>query len=79
MNQRAFVIMPFGTKTIELAAGKAAAAGPTAKAAQLDCNLLYAELIEPALRAAGVEPHRADETEAAGDIRTDMFFAARRS
>lgn len=40
---------------------------------EIDFNRVYAELIKPALEAAGMDVFRADEEERAGDIRTDMF------
>lgn len=56
----AFVAMPFGSKP-----------GPDGK--PIDFNRVYAELIRPALEAAGLEVFRADEEMRAGDIRGDMF------
>ncbi|MDQ7747394.1 TRAFs-binding domain-containing protein [Hydrogenophaga pseudoflava] len=52
--------MPFGTK-------------PGADGKDIDFNRVYAELLKPALEAAGCEVFRADEEQRAGDIRTDMF------
>lgn len=52
--------MPFGTK-------------PGADGQDIDFNRVYAELLKPALEAAGCEVFRADEEQRAGDIRTDMF------
>ena len=40
---------------------------------QIDFNLVYGDLIKPALEGAGFEVFRADEEMRAGDIRTDMF------
>lgn len=60
MKPHAFVAMPFGTKL-----------GPDGQ--PIDFNRVYAEYIEPALKAAGLEVFRADEEQRAGDIRTDMF------
>jgi tetratricopeptide (TPR) repeat protein len=56
----AFVVMPFGTKT-------------AADGSSIDFNRVYAELIQPALKQAGLDPFRADQEMRAGDIRTDMF------
>lgn len=56
----AVVVMPFGTK-------------PAADGSSIDFNRVYAELIQPALKRAGLEPFRADQEVCAGDIRTDMF------
>jgi len=39
----------------------------------IDFNRVYSDLIKPALVAEGYEVFRADEEEAAGNIRTDMF------
>ncbi|MFA5923754.1 MAG: hypothetical protein WC856_21075 [Methylococcaceae bacterium] len=60
MKLHAFVAMPFGIKT-----------GPDGK--PIDFNGVYEEYIKPALEAAGLEVFRADEEQAAGDIKTDMF------
>ena len=63
MQPRAFVVMPFGQKP----------AGPTS-GLLIDFNRVYTELLEPALKLAGFEAVRADTEQAAGDIRTSMFF-----
>nr|HNH51424.1 TRAFs-binding domain-containing protein [Nitrosomonas sp.] len=60
MQPHAFVAMPFGTKK-------------DSQGNLIDFNRVYRELIQPALRAAGLQPFRADEEHRAGDIRTDMF------
>lgn len=60
MKPHAFVAMPFGKKK-------------DSEGAEIDFNRIYAELIQPALQAAGLEVFRADQEERAGDIRTDMF------
>jgi tetratricopeptide (TPR) repeat protein len=60
MKPHAFIAMPFGTK-------------PGHDARPIDFDRVYAELIRPALEAAGWEVFRADEERRAGDIRTDMF------
>jgi len=52
--------MPFGTK-------------PGPDGLPVDFNRVYAELIKPALEAAGLFAFRADEETRAGDIRVDMF------
>jgi len=69
---RVFVIMPFGTKTVQ----RKPAAGATqpAESIGVDFNLVYDELLKPALLQADCEPFRADKEPGAGDIRTDMFF-----
>jgi tetratricopeptide (TPR) repeat protein len=56
----AFVAMPFGQKD-----------GPDGQ--PIDFNRIYAEYIQPGLQAAGLAVFRADEEQAAGDIRSDMF------
>src|SRR5262245_23625762 len=60
MKPHAFVAMPFGTK-------------PDHEGKPVDFDRVYAELIRPALEAAGCEVLRADQEQRAGDIRTDMF------
>jgi tetratricopeptide (TPR) repeat protein len=60
MKPHAFVAMPFGVKK-------------DSQGNEIDFNRVYAELIKPAVEAAGLEVFRADEEERAGDIRTDMF------
>ncbi len=60
MKPHAFVAMPFGVK-------------PDADGNPVDFNRVYAELIRPAVEAAGLEVFRADEEQRAGNIRTDMF------
>ncbi len=60
MKLHAFVAMPFGKKT-----------GPDGTV--IDFNAVYEKLLKPAIEAAGLEVFRADEEQAAGDIKTDMF------
>lgn len=60
MKPHAFVAMPFGTKK-------------DSQGSDINFNRVYAELIKPALEAAGLDAFRADEERQAGDIRTDMF------
>ncbi len=60
MKPHAFIAMPFGTK-------------PDADGRPIDFNRVYAELLKPALEAAGYEVFRADDEQRAGDIRADMF------
>src|SRR3989304_9026220 len=60
MKLHAFVAMPFGGKK-------------DSQGNEINFNRVYAELIKPALEAAGLEVFRADEEQQAGDIRTDMF------
>ena len=60
MTPHAFIAMPFGVK-------------PGADGQLIDFNRVYAELLKPALEAAGCEVFRAGDEQRAGDIRTDMF------
>jgi tetratricopeptide (TPR) repeat protein len=60
MKPHAFVAMPFGSK-------------PDAQGNVIDFNRVYAEYVEPALVAAGLDVLRADAEVRPGDIRTDMF------
>lgn len=60
MKPHAFVAMPFGAKK-------------DSQGIEIDFNRVYAQLIKPALEAAGLDVLRADEEECAGEIRTDMF------
>lgn len=58
--RRAFVIMPFGEKK-------------AADGTVIDFNNIYRELLEPAITAAGLAPHRADADRRGGSIHLDMF------
>ncbi len=58
--QLCFVLMPFGRK-----------AGPSGTT--IDFDGVWKDLIEPAVRAAGLDPIRADEEEAGGIIHKAMF------
>ena len=60
MNPHAFIAMPFGSK-------------PGADGQPIHFDRIYAELIVPALQRAGYQVFRADQEQAAGDIRKDMF------
>ncbi len=55
-----FVLMPFGKK-------------PSTAGALVDFDAVYAQLIAPAVTAAGLEPIRADEEVAGGIIQKPMF------
>ena len=55
-----FVLMPFGTK-------------PDGRGGSVDFDAVYAELIKPAIVAAGLEPIRADDEQTGGLIHTPMF------
>src|SRR6478752_1511061 len=60
VNQLCFVLMPFGKK-------------PDDSGRSIDFDRVYAELIAPAVRAAGLEPLRADEELDQGIIHKAMF------
>jgi tetratricopeptide (TPR) repeat protein len=73
MQQRVFVVMPFGRK--EARPARRAATGEVEQAAaEVDFDEVFERLIEPALKQANCDPYRADREPAAGDIRTDMYF-----
>jgi hypothetical protein len=57
---RGFVVMPFGRKK-------------TRDDQEIDFDLVYEQLIAPAMSDAGVLPHRADQEARAGGIHGDMF------
>jgi hypothetical protein len=59
-SRRCFIIMPFGKK--------AAADGTI-----IDFDVIYAQLLSPAVAAAGLQPHRADAERRGGSIHADMF------
>ncbi len=58
--QLCFVLMPFGKKP-----------GPSGQV--IDFDAVWRDLIEPAVRAAGLDPIRADEEQAGGIIHKAMF------
>lgn len=58
--QLCFVLMPFGKKP-----------GPSGRT--IDFDAVWRDLIEPAVRAAGLDPIRADEEEVGGIIHKAMF------
>ncbi|WP_020561440.1 TRAFs-binding domain-containing protein [Methylosarcina fibrata] len=60
MKPHVFVAMPFGNK-------------PAPDGTSIDFNAIYDDLIKPACEEAGMDVFRADEEQAAGDIKTDMF------
>lgn len=60
MKPLCFVLMPFGRKTVP--------AGQT-----VDFDAVYANLIQPAITAAGMEPLRADEEAVGGLIHKPMY------
>jgi len=57
---RCFVVMPFGRK-------------PAADGTPIDFDVVYRDLLAPAIEAAGLKPHRADAERRAGSIHADMF------
>jgi hypothetical protein len=59
-NARGFVIMPFGRKKV-------------ADGTEIDFDAIYADLLAPAVEAAGLKPHRADAERRGGAIHADMF------
>jgi hypothetical protein len=58
--RRAFVVMPFGKKM-----------GPDG--VEIDFDAVFKDLLEPAITAAGLMPHRADADRRGGSIHLDMF------
>lgn len=60
MKLHAFVAMPFGKKI-------------SPDGIIIDFNSVYEDLLKPAIEAANLQVFRADEEQAAGDIKTDMF------
>ena len=74
-HRRVFVVMPFGKKEVLRTprADVAADSLQTDEALKVDFDDVYQFLFKPSLRAAGLQPFRADDEEAAGDILKDMF------
>jgi tetratricopeptide (TPR) repeat protein len=58
--RRAFVVMPFGKKKAP-------------DGIEIDFDAVYADLLAPAIAAAGLAPHRADADRRGGSIHLDMF------
>ena len=58
--RRAFVVMPFGKKKAP-------------DGVEIDFDAIYADLLAPAITAAGLAPHRADADRRGGSIHLDMF------
>jgi tetratricopeptide (TPR) repeat protein len=58
--RRAFVVMPFGKKKAP-------------DGIEIDFDAIYADLLAPAITAAGLAPHRADADRRGGSIHLDMF------
>ncbi len=74
-RRRVFVVMPFGKKEVPKRPRVDPPLGSEAEDAtlQVDFDAVYEKLFRPALEAAGLQPFRADDEEAAGDILKDMF------
>ena len=74
-RRRIFVVMPFGEKDVPKKPRADSAPGATQQneTLQVDFDAVYEKLFRPALEAAGLQPFRADDEEAAGDIIKDMF------
>lgn len=74
-RRRVFVVMPFGKKEVPKKPRIDSTGEPATKdeALQVDFDDVYELLFRPALEAAGLQPFRADDEEAAGDILKDMF------
>ena len=74
-RRRVLVVMPFGKKEVpkKPRADLPADRDMEEKALKLDFDAVYRELFQPALEAAKLQPFRADDERAAGDILKDMF------
>jgi tetratricopeptide (TPR) repeat protein len=74
-RRRVFVVMPFGKKDVprKPRADLPPGAKEENETLQVDFDAVYDKLFQPALEAAGLQPFRADDEEAAGDILKDMF------
>jgi len=74
-RRRVFVVMPFGKKEVPKKPRADMPADPDIgeTALKVDFDAVYEELFKPALEAAKLQPFRADDAEAAGDILQDMF------
>src|SRR5262245_20215861 len=74
-RRRVFVVMPFGTKDVpkKPRIESMADADKEDKPLKVDFDAVYQKLFNPALEAAGLQPFRADDEKAAGDILKDMF------
>jgi tetratricopeptide (TPR) repeat protein len=74
-RRRVFVVMPFGKKEvprkpqIDLSPG----ANEQDTTLEVDFDAVYEKLFHPSLEVAGLQPFRADDEDAAGDILKDMF------
>jgi tetratricopeptide (TPR) repeat protein len=77
VRRRVFVVMPFGKKEVPRKVSNEAQPGAPSesdKQLKIDFDEIYAKLLVPALEKVSCQPFRADQEEAAGDIRRDMFF-----
>jgi tetratricopeptide (TPR) repeat protein len=74
-RHRVFVVMPFGKKDVRRTPRTDLPPGATEQddTLQVDFDAVYKKLFHPSLEAAGLQPFRADDEEAAGDILKDMF------
>jgi tetratricopeptide (TPR) repeat protein len=74
-RRRVFVVMPFGKKEVPKKPRVDLPPGSKEhdETLQVDFDAVYDKLFRPALEAAGLQPFRADDEEAAGDILKDMF------
>jgi tetratricopeptide (TPR) repeat protein len=74
-RRRVFVVMPFGKKDVprKPRADLPPGAKEQNETLQVDFDTVYNKLFRPALEATGLQPFRADDEEAAGDILKDMF------
>ena len=74
-RRRVFVVMPFGKKEVPKRPRVDPPLGSKEEdtTLQVDFDAVYEGLFRPALEAAGLQPFRADDEEAAGDILKDMF------
>ncbi len=75
VRRRVFVVMPFGDKQVprKPRVDHSVEPGTQDEPLEVDFNGVYQLLFKPALEAAGLQPFRADDEEAAGDILKDMF------
>ena len=75
VRRRVFVVMPFGKKEVPKRPRADAPADAPEKDEPLkvDFDEVYQLLFKPALNAAGLQPFRANDGKAAGNILKDMF------
>lgn len=90
MKPRAFVVMPYKVKeakpgttsvpqrdvlhTLGSAVDDLVKGQPGVPPVNVNFDVVYEQLLKPALESAGLDPFRADEEISAGNILTDMFF-----